>query len=201
MRLQNLTPNHDAHFNKLKDLYSEMSGNYQEVAIQYEFNCENCPDNCCRTRFYNHTYIEYFYLKEGLAGLSEDKLGAMVQKANDVCEEIAAINGRGEAPRVMCPVNVEGLCGLYEFRPMICRLHGIPYDLQFPGRDPVRGEGCTEFPGRALSDPYIPFDRTPLYRTLSQLESELRVDTGKSRKIKMTIAEMIAYDPDDPLRQ
>ena len=201
MRLQNLTSNFETHFKQLKDLYFEMSSNYQAVADQYEFSCRECPDNCCRTRFYNHTYIEYFYLMEGLAGLSGKEQESLVQKARGVCEEIAAINGRGEPPRVMCPVNEEGLCTLYEFRPMICRLHGIPYDLQFPGRDPVRGEACTEFTKRALSDQYIPFDRTPLYKTLSQLEGELRSVTGKTRKIKMTIAEMIAFDPDDPLKQ
>ena len=201
MRLRDLTQDSESHFHRLKDLYTKMSETYRQTAAQYEFSCQDCPDNCCMTRFYNHTYIEYFFLMEGMAELTVEKQTEIKQKAIDVCHQMADMEARGEAPRVMCPVNVEGLCNMYEHRPMICRLHGIPYDLLIPGREPHRGEGCTVFNDKFQSKPYIPFDRTPLYQTLSGLERQVRAVTGKTRKIKMTIAEMIAYDPDDPMRE
>jgi len=197
MRLSDHTANYDSYFKQLKDLYARMSDTYNQVAAQYEFGCEDCPENCCQTRFYNFTYSEYFFLMEGMAGLGTETQKELIQKAVDDCHEIAAIESRGESPRVMCPLNEDGMCTLYEFRPMICRLHGIPYDLQLPDRNPVRGEGCTEFDQRTHSTSYIPFDRTPLYRTLSALERDVRLEIGESRKIKMTVAEMIAYNKGD----
>ena len=199
MRLDDLTADQNSLFIRLKDLYAEMSDTSDRAVVQYGLDCTDCPDNCCLTRFYNHTYIEYFYLMEGMTTLPEEKQKEFVQKAIGVCENIAELEARGEPPRAMCPLNEEGRCGLYDFRPMICRLHGIPYDLFIPGRDAVRGEGCTIFIDQFQDKPYIEFDRTPLYQKLSYLEGDVRAATGRSRKIKMTIAEMIAYDPGDPL--
>lgn len=196
MRLQKLVPNAEAHFKGLRGLYHEMAEGYQKAAAGYRFSCVNCSDNCCQTRFYNHTYIEYFFLMEGIAGLDDDRQDLLKAKAINVCEEIAAIEARGSSPRVMCPANEGGQCILYEYRPMICRLHGIPYDLQMPGSPPTRGEPCTEFSAQAIAGPYIPFDRTSFYRSMSQLEQALRLETGCFSKIKRTVAEMIAFDLD-----
>lgn len=171
-----------------------MAEGYQQAADHYGFNCLNCLDNCCQTLFYHHTYIEYFYLMEGVASLDDASQAALRTKAVAVCEAVAEIEGRGEIPRVMCPLNVDGLCSLYEYRPMICRLHGVPYDLQMPGRPSTRGEPCSEFSNRVSTDGYFPFDRTPLYQTMSGLEQKLRMEIRRSTRIRKTIAEMIAYD-------
>jgi hypothetical protein len=54
------------------DLFDEMDQAYTVVAGQYGFQCNGCADNCCLTRFYHHTLLEYLYLVEGLRTLEPD---------------------------------------------------------------------------------------------------------------------------------
>ena len=101
---------------------------------------------------------------------------------------------QGKALRIMCPLNRNERCTLYPYRPMICRLHGIPHELQRSGGNPIKNPGCDAFFNqcrqRGQTD-YIRFDRTPFYRQMAALEQELRIKTGYSDKIKLTIAQML----------
>ncbi len=198
MRLSDVLTSAEFFLERIAALYEDMAGTYARVAEQYGFDCGGCPENCCRTRFYNHTYIEYFHLMEGLAGFPPDRQAAIRNKAEDVCREVAAADAADRTPRVMCPLNVDGLCGAYEHRLMICRLHGLPHELHVPGRQPFYGQGCQIFRERHPEAAYIPFDRTPFYNALAALEKELRQALDVSQKFKKTIAEMIVSPPDLP---
>ena len=55
--------------NRMETLFGEMNRAYETVAGQYGFQCNGCADNCCLTRFYHHTLLEYLYLMEGLRTL------------------------------------------------------------------------------------------------------------------------------------
>jgi hypothetical protein len=99
----------------------------------------------------------------------------------------------GEVRRVMCPLNQDGLCMLYEYRLMICRLHGVPYRMRRPDGTETRGIGCHKVDWD-MSDERAAAcicDRTGLYRELSKIEIELRQQLGFGHRIKKTIAEMI----------
>lgn len=197
MQLSELINASDQFLGRLREIYAAMAKTYETISTQYgDFSCEGCPENCCRTRFYNHTLIEYFYLMEGLAGFSADEQAAMQARAADVCRDVAAAEADGNTPRIMCPLNNDGLCGAYEHRLMICRLHGLPYELRTPGREPFYGGGCQVFTDACGDKSYIPFDRTPFYQAMAGLEKELRGALGTSRKFKKTIAEMIVNGPD-----
>jgi hypothetical protein len=74
---------------------------------------------------------------------------------------------------------------------MICRMHGIPHELRRPGQPLQRSPGCGEFNRRCGGITYHPFDRTPLYAALAQLESEFQQALGVRRRFKHTIAEML----------
>lgn len=199
MRLSDFIHNPDYFLDRLRLIYKDMADTYAAVSTQYgDFGCEGCQENCCRTRFYNHTYVEYFYLMEGLAGVSAEKQAAIRDRAEVVCLEVAAAEADGITPRVMCPLNNDGLCGDYEHRLMICRLHGLPYELRTPGRQPFRGEGCMIFTDASKDKAYVPFDRTPFYQAMAGLEQELRATLGASHKFKKTIAEMIVQPPEMP---
>jgi Fe-S-cluster containining protein len=92
----------------------------------------------------------------------------------------------------MCPLNLAGRCRLYEFRPMICRLHGVAHELHPPGRPVVIGPGCAEYERcRGSARAGERFDRTPFYTRLAALESEFRTTEGLQRRIKLTVAEML----------
>ena len=83
---------------------------------------------------------------------------------------------------------------LYAFRPMICRLHGIPHELHRPGGNVIKNPGCNAFFDQCRksgTSAYIRFDRTPFYRQMAILEKDLRQATGYTDKIKLTIAQML----------
>jgi hypothetical protein len=97
--------------------------------------------------------------------------------------------------RRMCALNFDGRCLLYPFRPMICRLHGIPSEFQLPGRSKSFSPGCETFTGRCGQQPYIPFDRSRFYLAMADLEKKLKSRFGLEPKIKMTVGEIILSFP------
>ena len=179
-------------FDRLKTLYNAIDQKYTEVADSYGFACEGCKDNCCLTRFYHHTYLEYLYILEACNHLERDMPLKIKKRAQDVCRKTAEADAKGEAVRLMCPLNFDELCVLYEYRPIICRLHGIAHELNFPSRGIVRGSGCDVFEMQTEKKKYVKFDRTPFYIDMVNLENELKQTFGFGRKIKKTIAEMLA---------
>jgi hypothetical protein len=74
---------------------------------------------------------------------------------------------------------------------MICRLHGIPHELQKPGQKVIHGPGCSTFDERCAHKRYFKFDRTPFYVAMAKLENEFKQAMGLDGRIRMTIAEMI----------
>lgn len=179
----------------LKDLAAllgAMDRGYAEVAAQYGFVCRGCVENCCLTRFHHHTYAEYFYLRQGFFSLDPDRRAAVLQRAHSVCRCYAEADAQQRTVRVMCPLNEAGFCMLYDRRPMICRLHGLPHELQKPAPGgKIYGSGCVAFEQRFGKAVYIPFDRTVFYRKMAALENALKKATGLVGKLKMTVAEMI----------
>ena len=97
----------------------------------------------------------------------------------------------GNSAGLFCPLCQEGRCLLYAYRPMICRLHGIPHELHRPDRAVIYGPGCAVFSTVAKGKRYIVFDRTEFYRELSGLEQEARAALRLTPKIKMTISQMV----------
>ena len=182
----------DAAFrDRLQQIYTAMDRAYNQAADHYEFSCDGCRDSCCRSRFYHHTIIEYGYLIEGLKTLNPGKLEEVASRALHMVDETARADQSGTAVRLMCPLNFDELCILYSYRPMICRLHGIPHELQKPGQNPVYGPGCETYDRRCGHKGYLKFDRTPFYRQVAMLEQEVKQALGFDGKIKMTVAEMI----------
>ena len=176
---------------RLKQIYSAMDRAYNLAADHYGFACNGCRDNCCRTRFYHHTAIEYVYLVEGLGTLALKKQNEVKARALRVVAETARADEMGETVRLMCPLNFDERCILYPYRPMICRLHGIPHEVQKPGQAPVQGPGCENFDQQCSATTYLKFDRSPFYRDMAMLEQKVRQTLGFSGTLKMTIAEMI----------
>jgi len=180
---------------RLAALFEKMDSAYASIAGQYGFRCTGCTDNCCLTRFHHHTLIEYLYLLEGMETLEMEIQEAIHSQVYTVCEQMAAADRKGESLRLMCPLNQGGRCVLYPHRPMICRLHGIPHELQRPDGSVTRLPGCDAFFDQCRNGgktDYIRFDRTPLYRRMALLEQEVRQATGYAAPIKLTIAEMLA---------
>ncbi|MFH0730813.1 MAG: hypothetical protein V2B19_31290 [Pseudomonadota bacterium] len=176
---------------RLSDLYATMDRLYAEAASHYGFQCTGCRDNCCQTRFYHHTVIEYLYLMKGVDQLPPDTRDAARQIAGRVVEGTRLADQSSQKHRFMCPLNRAQRCIIYPFRPMICRLHGISHELRRNDGTLLIGEGCQRFDDQALGKPYFRFDRTHFYRQMVLLEKDVRATSGITRKLKMTIAEML----------
>lgn len=181
---------------KLQTIFAAMDRAYSAVAETYRFHCSGCENNCCRSLFYHHTYLEWCYLHHGWKELAGQQRAAIRQRANRVCRQMAAGPHDRGASAPMCPLNQSGLCGLYPYRPMICRLHGIPHALQRPDGSKTVGPGCDAFERQCGSRSDAVLERTPHYRALAALEQEFRREMGFSDRLKLTVAEMIArFDP------
>jgi Fe-S-cluster containining protein len=176
---------------RLKIIFSAMDKKYQEAADHYSFYCTGCDDNCCFTRFFHHTLLEYFYIMEGYNTLVNEKQVEVKQRALEVCRKTREAGEKGVPVRLMCPLNVNNLCLIYTYRPMICRLHGIPHVLQRPGQGVLYAPGCEVFIERCQQKEPFKFDRTPIYREMAELEKELKQTIGITQKIKMTVAQML----------
>ena len=177
---------------ELEQVFNGMDEKYNEVAGQYGFVCTGCRDNCCLTRFYHHTVLEYAFLKKGFDTLPGREKETIQKKAARVNADHKKADLEGRKIRIMCPINTNGMCDLYRFRPMICRMHGIPHELISPNGLVRKGPGCDAFDKACGTSTYIPFDRTPFYMALSLLEKGLREQLAYPDKIKMTIAEILA---------
>jgi Fe-S-cluster containining protein len=179
---------------KVIALFEQMDRAYGDVARKAGFVCNGCKDNCCMTRFFHHTLLEYLHLKDGLGGLAPEVLAEVRSRARSVVKQTAAMEGGDHPVRIMCPLNETGRCILYAYRPMICRLHGIAHMLRRPDGHIQTGPGCDDFHAQCGPSPVHQLDRTPLYTAMAEMEQALRQVLGFNAKIRMTIAEMIVGD-------
>ncbi len=182
-------PEADEPFTKLVELYAEMDQAYEQTAAAYGFDCQGCSDNCCRTRFYHHTHLETAYLLRGLSRLDTSQQELIYQQAEEIVS--AQRKNMPGANHLMCPVNMDGWCALYTYRPMICRLHGLPHELNIPGKGRTFGPGCSEFERICGDQNYVPFDRTPFYTKMAVLEQAFKTHARITTRLKKTVAEMI----------
>ncbi len=184
-------------FRKLALLYGRMADEYARTSEQLGLTCGDCGNNCCVSFFQHHTYVEWAYLWRGLKALPQGRREDFQRRAAEYVEQARAMLAQGVRPNAMCPLNVEGLCGLYEHRLMICRLHGVPNVMVRPDGRNVSFPGC--YRSQELSeglDRPPTLDRTPLYKALVELEVEfLGNRIRRLPRVDMTLAEMIVGGP------
>ena len=177
---------------KLKSVYADMDRQYEPVATGYGFVCRGCEENCCRTRFYHHTLLEYLYIREGFNTLAPDKQRRVGNRVKTVIAISAVADRKGITVNEMCPLNFDGRCILYAYRPMICRLHGLPHALHRPDKGIQFHPGCHIFVDQCKDSSYSRLDRTPFYIEMARLERKLKAAAGITQKLKMTVAEMLS---------
>lgn len=179
-------------FSSLADLYKEMDAAWDKTAQAHEFQCNGCEDNCCKSLFFHHTHIEKDYLLYGFSQLASDQQQVVKKLAQEYYEQTFVQADEAESKKLFCPVNEDGKCLLYDYRPMICRLHGVPHELIRPNAFPLRGPGCEA--GNFGSDPQPLLNRTPFYQQLAQIEMEYKTTTGKTTRLKESIAQILLPD-------
>ena len=182
---------------KLAALYTRMDAAYAAAAARLGLSCAGCADNCCVSFFQHHTYVEWAYLWQGMNRLDPARRQPYLDRAALWVRDARLALAAGNRPRLMCPLNDDGLCGVYDHRLMICRLHGVPNEMVRPDGRRIAFPGCSRAQEltAAGADP-APLDRTPLYRDLAGLEQALlgaRIHTLP--RVDMTLAEMLVQGP------
>jgi len=112
-------------------------------------NIKKCgleTDECC-FHYIDLQLIEAIYLGNVMNRIFKSDLRAeVIHRAVEVCKKIRGLKARlGEKrydpikdrqclveaygnERILCPLNIESKCSLYEHRPIKCRLYGVPRD-------------------------------------------------------------------------
>ncbi len=183
---------------QLAGLYRQIEERYDEVAGKLDFSCQGCPDNCCDSYFLHYTYSEWSYLWQGLRQLPEEKQQALVERGRQAVTACEESLGRGERPRVLCPLNDNGLCALYAHRLLICRLHGVPAVFRRPDGKDIEFPGCfrcQEQTARLDNTPEA-MDRTDFFQRMVAIERQLLEPLARPMpRLKTTIARMLADGP------
>lgn len=175
---------------RIAEIFRAIDSLYGAARRHYGFSCEGCADNCCTTKFHHHTLIEELYLAEGLKKLDAEKRQELLARAREATEAHDALP---EDARVMCPLNEGGLCSAYGHRPMICRIHGVPYELHRQDMSFEYGVGCRRFMAERVREgvSYFPLNRTMFYVEMAKLEQETRARLSFSGEYRKTTAEMV----------
>ncbi len=190
---------HGGVFSRLATLYARMEAEYTRLAQAAGLTCNACPDNCCTGYFQHHTHVEWLYLWRGMNTLPQKRRQAYLARAEKVVEQSRLLLAQGIRPKLMCPVNDQGLCGLYPYRLMICRMHGTRNTLTPPNGPIQEFSGCFRFVECTAHMPQeaLPvMDRTPFYAELATLEMEyIGPKLRTLPRVDLTLAQMLVHGP------
>jgi Fe-S-cluster containining protein len=110
-----------------------------------EISCGSGCSDCCRGLF-DITLLDACYLKHGFEMLDDPIKGAVIEKARNRVAELQVLWPEFAEPYILnyrpeedweilmpdsdetpCPLlGDDGRCLVYDYRPMTCRLHGLP---------------------------------------------------------------------------
>jgi len=170
-----------------------MEKTYNQVARKIGLSCDGCPDNCCNSFFQHHTYIEWAYLWKGIRSYSDERQQDFVNKAWEYVSKSRVFLAQGLKPSMMCPLNDIGLCQVYEYRLMICRMHGVPNSFNMPDGKRISFPGCFRCQELCSHLEKVPvLERTAFYRDLASLEMSFVGSRNKGLpKVNLTLAQML----------
>jgi Fe-S-cluster containining protein len=177
---------------RLRELYHAIDSAYCDAAESMGFGCTGCDGvKCCTVDLNLHTLIEMLYLRRGFNALDET-LRQQVLRKSYATVEARKDNALGEAYRnSVCALNVHGGCVVYEYRPIICRLAGIPHYIVRPDGKTIESGGCDRYKNDI--EPVYPnmrIDRTDFYKEMASIEIEVVRARGK-RTSSHTVAETL----------
>jgi len=138
---------------------------------------------CCRARL-SITRVEEAFLRRGLATLSEERRAELSARTR-------------EKNREMCPaLDDDGRCGIYPFRPLICRTYGVPLrhsrdvELINPPIIDVCDLNFTETSLKVLPAADV-LDQTALVEALEAIDRDHRADSGLPQGHRIPIAQIL----------
>jgi len=170
---------------RLAVLAEQVDGDFAAIHQRQaaRMQCRAGCSACCRARL-SITRVEEVFLRRGLATLSDERRAELSARAR-------------EENREMCPaLDGDGRCGVYPFRPLICRTYGVP--LRHRGavalvNPPVIDVCDLNFNGTPLKllPPADVFDQTALVDALETIDGDHCIDNGLPRGQRILIAHIL----------
>ena len=192
---------------KVESVFQKMKGDFPQEVI-----CKQGCSDCCHALF-DLTLIEALYVNhyfnQQFSGSKKDQL---VEKANKADRQTYKIKrkayrstqegGKDEEAvieemshmRIRCPLlGDDDLCVMYDYRPIACRVYGIP--------QAVNGKGRTcGFSGFQPGKSYPTFNRDIIHDMLTVISSEFIQSIGSKHKkmgdllVPLSMALVTSYD-------
>ncbi len=130
-----------------------------------KMHCRPGCDRCCH-HIFSITEIEAAEIAKGLARLSPELQAAIWTRARDYVDR-ALIRG----DRLPCPALEQGVCSIYEHRPLMCHKFGMPlYNPEKPGR--IFACELNFNNGEAIDDPQLIQIQTRIHEAWTQLQAD-----------------------------
>jgi Fe-S-cluster containining protein len=180
MNLSQLFRSYELLVDKADRSFREMQQDYGECV-----SCKRHCSDCCNAVF-GLFIIEAAYLKRNFDQLGKEEIKAALRRCNEADRALKQLekmllsyrndpNMQAYAmarERLRCPLLDDNLdCILHSFRPITCRVYGIPTRIQ--GKARVCGKS-----GFKKGVNYPAFDLDGVYRDLYNLSGELLENTG-----------------------
>lgn len=186
------------YFDKYKALVDQVDGAFKIVEGQHP-ECVRCKLECsdCCHAIFDLTLIEALYINHYFAeNLSPEKKNIILDRANVADRKAAKLKRQAQKAlregkkdeqqilyelsleRIKCPLLSDGnLCELYDYRPITCRLYGIPTSIAGKGHTC----GISEF---KEGEKYPTVNLDPIQSRLYQLSNEI-VAALKTKYVRM----------------
>ncbi len=125
-------------FRELEELLREVDKNFAEVKKRYprEVRCRKGCTDCCLAPF-DLSLVEALYMAQAFRRLPRRERREVERRLEKYEKEWAEKVPKPVTPFVLstiklrCPfLNDRGLCVLYEFRPVTCRIYGLPLAIE-----------------------------------------------------------------------
>ena len=166
-------------------------------------HCRRGCTDCCH-HIFQISETEAAYVSAGFGGLADrqrEKLSenakAYLRSRDTIMQEHGYIEAWGNLPRaetrLACPALVDGLCSIYDHRPLICRKFGVP--LHYPDK-PGRIFACelNFSPGEAIEDGKLVQIQTGTAERWSGLQHDYDRAGGLRHEFPITVAHAIPND-------
>jgi len=148
-----------------------------------QMQCRAGCSDCCRARL-SITRVEEAFLRRGLTTLTDERRAELASRTR-------------EENREMCPaLDDDGRCGIYAFRPLICRSYGVPlrHRRAVPLVNPPIVDSCDlNFSDTRLQllSPVDTFDQTALLEALETIDRDHCIAHGLPRRQRIPIAQIL----------
>jgi len=175
----------DEPIERLVALAEEVDADFADIQERQaaQMLCRAGCSSCCRARL-SITRVEEAFLRRGLASFSEERRNEFSARTR-------------EENRELCPaLDADGRCGIYPFRPLICRSYGVPlrHHRAVALVNPPIIDACdlnfTETSLKVLPSKDV-FDQTALLEVLETIDRDHCVDNDLPQRHRIPIAHIL----------